>query len=453
MTKKEQLERAYGYQLDPDSAVPESGHEVLSSTGPQPALYYYTTVETFQKIMETGSLYASHIKRMNDWKEFDIGAAKAISDLEAAIREREKTVAESLGCADPSHGGSKEIEKLAQKKKLAQAAELCNYYRLPFLKGAIQRCGRSFRHLIKHDLQMYRFSDNGVYGMDYAFPELYSISFTQEEDLLSQWKMYAQESGVAIEFDFAGMGSRLVLKQGAFINGKEDKAFPVQCRYPQPVKYKLENDSLPLEDSLDVKKLFSEVPYYKDPAFSQESEARLIFRPYKMLKDDKLICSKIGYRTANHLLIPYLVIYCVDKDLPESLGWPITSLTVGPGHNQDVVFEGLIHFVEYGRIKMCRFTDEEQMQARIRYYREFLTESGILDAATGGSFWEKAAKQELVREKAIDPLKQERCLFHLGKTYAKTDNYEQLFQEFCDRSYLTTSGLIVRKSKIPYIFN
>lgn len=453
MTKKEQLDRAYGYQLDPGSAVPEDGCKALLSSAPQPPLYYYTTVETFQKIMETGSLFASHIKRMNDWKEFDIGAAKVISDLEAAIEGRWKDIKASQTYADSYKRVSQEIVDLAQEKELTQAEELCNYYRVPFLKGAIQRCGRNFRHLINNDLQMYRFGNNGVYDMDYAFPELYSISFTTQKDLLSQWKMYAQESGVAIEFDFAGMGSRLVLKQGVSINGKDGKDFPVPCRYPQPVKYEMENNPLPLEDSLDVKKLFSDVPYYKDPAFSQESEARLIFRPYKMLKGDTLMCSKTGYRTANHLLIPYLVIYCVDKNSPESLGWPITSLTVGPGHNQDVVFEGLIHFVEYGQLKMCRFTDEEQMQARIRYYYEFLTESGMLDATSGSSSWDAAAKQEITQEKAVQALEQERCLFHLGKTYAKTDHYEQLFQEFCDRSYLATNGLIVRKSKIPYIFS
>lgn len=34
-------------------------------------------------------------------------------------------------------------------------------------------------------------------------PKIYSISFSRERDLLSQWSMYAKESGVSIRMDFS----------------------------------------------------------------------------------------------------------------------------------------------------------------------------------------------------------------------------------------------------------
>lgn len=59
--KDDTFARTYGFQYDP-SSKPE---DCDLPDSPEP-LYYYTTVETFQKIAETGSIFASHIKRMND---------------------------------------------------------------------------------------------------------------------------------------------------------------------------------------------------------------------------------------------------------------------------------------------------------------------------------------------------------------------------------------------------
>ncbi len=43
--------------------------------------FYYTSVDTFHKIFSTGIIYASHIKRMNDWQEFEFGGNALINNI------------------------------------------------------------------------------------------------------------------------------------------------------------------------------------------------------------------------------------------------------------------------------------------------------------------------------------------------------------------------------------
>lgn len=442
--KEEAFARTYGFRY---VSVPEPA-DLDPPDYPGP-LYYYTTVETFQKIAETGSIFASHIKRMNDWKEFDVGADQVLAEMKNSI---EKQRQEIRSRTEPS-------DKI-KRKIIQQADSLLKYYRATFMESAIHSCGRCHRYVEDNELQMYRFSEDGVHGMDYAFPELYSISFTNQKDLLSQWKMYAKESGVAIEFDFSERGKRLTFLQGTLEDGKDGKNFPTPCTFPRSVNYQVKSDTMQLKDALDVQKIFSGVPYYKDTGFHQESESRLIFYPFKKMEGGKIICSKLGYRTSNHLLVPYLVIYCAQTDDLKNLGWPIVSLTVGPGHNQDAVFEGLIHFIEYGSLKICPSTEEELMRARIRYYCEFLASCNMQRKAVFSgdlSKWAKTMEEKIQSMGITSALNQEQFLYAQGQKKFGSDKkkleYSTSFQAFCRHSYLASNGIIIQKSKIPYIFN
>ena len=446
------LMKEYGYLYADDAEA--AGTTGGGSSEEKPPLYYYTTVETFQKIAETGSIYASHIKRMNYWREFDLGADMVLDKMAQKIDKRKQDAKEQSVL--PVGLLTKEELAALQKTQQEQIKALPNYYRLPFLKDALHGCGRCYRYIENGTVKIYRFGDNGEYGMDYAFPELYSISFTDQADLLSQWKMYAKESGVAIEFDFSEKGKKLSFLQGA-LNEKEDcKAFPVPCTYPKNVNYHPGETEDQVEDALDLKKLFSDVPYYKHGGFRQEREARLVFRPFKKLENNFCVRSKLGYRPSNHLLIPYLVIYCAETNAHENLGWPIVSLTVGPGHNQDMVFDSLVHFVEYGDIKVYRFSEDELLNARINYYYEFFTSCGQKknpDTKKGAKAWKEKAFSAIKDKKICSAQEQEQYLFNLTIPKTSIVRHTQAFTEFCARTYLASNGIIVRKSKIPYIFN
>ena len=446
------LRKEYGYLYTDDAGSADS--IAAESAAGKPPLYYYTTVETFQKIAETGSIFASHIKRMNDWKEFDLGADIVLDKMAEKINHRMHDAKEQSILSTELL--TEEAMAALKKTQREQINALPNYYRLPFLKDALHGCGRCYRYIENGAIKIYRFGDNGEYGMDYAFPELYSISFTDQADLLSQWKMYAKESGVAIEFDFAEKGKDLSFLQEVIIDGKDCKDFPVPCTYPRSVKYDLDETEDQIEDALDLKKIFSDVPYYKDNGFRQESEARLVFRPFKKLQGGSCVRSKLGYRTSNHLLIPYLVIYCAETNNHSKLGWPIVSLTVGPGHNQDMVFDSLVHFMEYGDIKVHCFSDDELLRARINYYYEFFASyvrKKKPDTKKGMEEWKHKAFSAIKGRKICSAQEQEQYLFNLTIPKNGVGKHTQAFAEFCARTYLASNGIIIRKSKIPYIFS
>src|SRR5438132_1305483 len=67
-------------------------------------LYHYTSLEVFQKILESKKLWASHVAYMNDGSEFDYGVqmmTEVIGDelKVAAGREREILIALSAAIA------------------------------------------------------------------------------------------------------------------------------------------------------------------------------------------------------------------------------------------------------------------------------------------------------------------------------------------------------------------
>lgn len=99
-------------------------------------LYYYTTAETMKYILTQGDIFATHISYMNDSEEYVNG----LRELREFFVDRAQENEESAGILD-----------------------------------------------------------NGVYeGALKEIPQIYSISFSKEADLLSQWYMYARESGVRL---------------------------------------------------------------------------------------------------------------------------------------------------------------------------------------------------------------------------------------------------------------
>ena len=78
---------------------------------------------------------------------------------------------------------------------------------------------------------------------------------------------------------------------------------------------------------------------------------RLLFAPnYQDDSNDtsdenrKKLMEKVSYRPrGNEYIIPYLKIKIKSKDNTQ---YPIKSLTVGPGQNQELIFKSLIMFVQ-----------------------------------------------------------------------------------------------------------
>lgn len=108
------------------------------------SLYYYTTTETTSFILKKGDIFATNISYLNDSEEYINGLKE--------LRE--------LLCGNTAGKYAKSAQK--------------------YLPGA----------------EVYRKALKEVH-------DIYSISFSQEKDLLSQWYMYAKESGVRLKMNIA----------------------------------------------------------------------------------------------------------------------------------------------------------------------------------------------------------------------------------------------------------
>ncbi len=387
-------------------------------------VFYYTTVGTFHKFAENGCLWASHIKRMNDWKEFELGRDQVLR----ALKHAEKT---GLSSAD-------EETRQRFRDAIAEAEEIMRP------DGDVPPFGYGREHT------------------DYWRPEVYNLSFTTEEDLLSQWKMYARESGVAVEFDFSRASTFWQKSVHIKKDSSEQDAMDFICedRFPRrigyqtaPLKSQIQAIIENIEQDPDLFVwqmicMLEHIPFLKHSGFSQEGESRLIFRPYKRLEPDgTIICSKIGYRETSHILVPYLEIYCGNPtdpkaNLADSIGWPVLSLTVGPGHDQDVVFESLVHRLEYGKTKFQVFSEEELFRAQKTFYQNFSRQysKAYADLST--------KLRSLRRQKGkSDPFQS------IKESICANPELRREYDDYCSKHYLCTNGILIKKSQIPYTFS
>lgn len=210
--------------------------------------------------------------------------------------------------------------------------------------------------------------------------DAYIVSFCKHCDLLSQWKWYGKNSGISFHFN-ADIATYSTFK---VYNG--DKEIPLQAEKEQNTKPLLvhyndkhdyfnqiidevlvyssgENDKRYL-DLLDV--LF--VPFCKDIGFSEEDESRLVF-----FVADKIPCpepykARFNYvynKTSDGYVKPALAVSINSSSIPDpfniaedytakrtSIDKPLVDkMIVGPGANQELVFNGLIHIFDADKFR------------------------------------------------------------------------------------------------------
>lgn len=148
------------------------------------------------------------------------------------------------------------------------------------------------------------------------------ICFSDKEDCLSQWRGYCFNGGVSIEFDVTRPRDYSVLHADNEISHKYELIHNV----PFPVLYVEPKQLSPLPNSLTTQLLAESdsgeyapwkardiIPYFKDLAFAEESEWRLMFGNH-----NGELSKCVRFRTVQDgIKIPYMVIKAGDlgKDL------------------------------------------------------------------------------------------------------------------------------------------
>lgn len=287
-------------------------------------------------------------------------------------------------------------------------------------------------------------------------PQIYSISFSKEADLLSQWYMYAKESGVRLGLLFQRRRQNFKIKKK-----DEERKEPKESvssilrdvhyftRMGMPnQKYKKEKMAIEKmvgayenemgiqnDDDANVIRVWKEMaPFIKNYEFRQEKEVRLIFNA--VVNDEYGVSDEKGdlieYRYANGVLIPYIDVY-------RENGWPIVEIMVGPGRNQDRVYQSICHFVDYNTLKVQKVNQKENM-------RRFIN---------GMSFWqiEENKVEEYCREIEETVAEGQEILTYKGQIYDILKSKGEHEREYLDCNFYSNCGIIVRKSNIPYVFS
>lgn len=393
-------------------------------------MYYYTSTDTMCKILQNGNMFATNLNYMNDAQEYV--------------------------------NGLKEIRKLCLNEDFVRSI-----YPEDTDGGITDRMIEALRNeMTEEKLGEYMKTNTK-----------YSISFCKDGDLLSQWTTYARESGVSIEM-FFDKGRDVCFK---FYYAAHDTKPPSKIEYytrPREIFYLTEGrgDNYDETGKKILRRMFpdgyqegdtdsklSEIwrensVYIKQYDFYQEKEYRIAFDYMKL--NDEAGWPRIDYRTDKHVIKPYLDVECKN-------GWPVISVMVGPGFNQQVVYRSVKFFLDHAQIQSSGLYSRKQWGEQIERYL-----NDVFPAMPDGWKTDKKIpnKQEWVNKKKkllaicrsltknadcdekIEESEQNRLhemVNELSHTYfdilAGKDNESV-------RPYFSKSGIILKCSQIPYIF-
>lgn len=360
-------------------------------------LYYYTTAETMKYILTQGDIFATHISYLNDSEEYVNG-----------LRElREVFSGESL-------------------------RELCGTGIKEYLEG------EAYEDALKD------------------IPQIYSISFSKEADLLSQWYMYARESGVRLGMLFSGEKQNFKIKQkdAKGLKAPNDKMREAEAslkdvHYFTRIGMSLEEYTEATESIAQIVKEYAEelgvddfdanavrlwkgiAPYIKNYEFRQEREVRLVFDAVIRGASSSYV-DLIEYRNGNGVLIPYLDVY-------REKGWPVVEIMVGPGRNQDRVFRSICHFVDNNSLKIPEIDQKESVRRFMGGMSSYQVEQNQIEAYCG----------EIDKSVAEGG----KIITHKSAAYEILKKKTGREREYLERNYYSNCGIIVRKSNAPYVFS
>lgn len=195
----------------------------------------------------------------------------------------------------------------------------------------------------------------------YAIPPHYIVSFNTECNNLAQWKYYGKNCGVAIEYDlnnciFSNYSlSDQYVPHDSYLVNYEKAQQQAEIETILNNLDELDNSDTELNKEIHCKNILlkacAAASFMKDENYKDEKEVRLLFAPY--YQDDSQYTSienkiklikKVEYRPRNNeYIIPYLKIRLKSKFDDQ---YPVKSLTVGPGQNQNLIFNSLVMFVQ-----------------------------------------------------------------------------------------------------------
>lgn len=293
-------------------------------------------------------------------------------------------------------------------------------------------------------------------------PNIYSISFSKERDLLSQWSMYAKESGVSIRMDFSGDARKVpyeIPMNDPNIKKLVENFGPYKVYYlTKHVMKKNEYDKTCRQIISDINqektvvpvKMLGDIqdgingiwqllaPYVKRKEFFQEAEYRMTFALNSLEVDaagsDSSI--RVDYRVQNSVLKPYL-------DITREKGWPVKEIMIGPGFNQKTVYDSVKHFLDNSKIMVPEYSAEEVKGNGVFFLKCLDRDNRLNSAIELETEWKK---EHILNMKNTEVVQ----LFNQFITSKRKLLGEQ--GKLLEDVYMSRRGIILSISEIPYIY-
>lgn len=132
-------------------------------------------------------------------------------------------------------------------------------------------------------------------------------------------------------------------------------------------------------------------------------------------------------------------------DIKMEKGWPICGMMVGPGRNQNQVFQSICHFLDHTKLNIDKVSDGKVIEDYFDGMKEYsLPEDKI-----------EKCKEEVLK---LDPdmiklgvTYSEKIQETISKYFVKAEEKE-IIREYMNNNYFCDQGLIINKSKWPYEF-
>ena len=307
-----------------------ANEEPLVSTEHQ-GLFHYTSLFALEGILGTNTLWATHAEHLNDSSEMKLLWPKLASQCVAYLK------------AAFEAGPGRDPEQREIVERLGGAAEIA-------AKDAT---------MIVNVMQSFLFGDESKPAMGIPFVTSFTTHHEEyhcQNGMLSQWRGYGGDQGVAIVFDTAQLENLLRSEYGRFeylccsiadavyydkelnLEDRFPKLFDALKCFSKDVVDGLNDDEKALRNSNAlVSKLLPAVGRLKHWAFLEEKECRVIVgvpheshgHKFAQLADQRKHMKTIHHRSGSFGSIPYIRLF---EDLGEEL--PILRILVGPSRNQ-----------------------------------------------------------------------------------------------------------------------
>ena len=184
-------------------------------------------------------------------------------------------------------------------------------------------------------------------------PEVYVASFTENGDILSQWRGYCPNGGFSIGFHY-DMLSQIAIKHDSFLvpcvyDFKSQKQMIeellVSCnkKYVEAIKDDNQKNIDELANSISNEfliALFALAPMFKHKSFKEEREWRIVSSRFYGVKQE------IKFRANESNIIPYIEISLCQSE--EDINFK--EIFVGPASSNQFSIEAVLRLLEKNRI-------------------------------------------------------------------------------------------------------